>query len=311
MSFRKAKGLQNYFSVLFFAIFICLFVGCQSNVKTDNNTITDRSKNNKNFLWKVQSKTNTVYLFGSIHVGSKEMVPLNNTIVSAIRNSKVVAGEVNVDEVDPKQMIQSSVYPNNGKLKDHISERTYKLVQKYVEENGFKMKLFERFKTWTLAFFIVYNELEKNGFYEEFGIDNQVRSIAKKYKKKIIGLESIEYHLGIFDRVDDRTQELFLNYYIKDIDGITESVYQYVEAWQNGDEKKFEKLFYEDLDETPDLKPLNDILIIERNNLMFNKIERILSQNEVHFVVVGAGHLVGETGLLNRLRQKGYLLQQM
>jgi uncharacterized protein YbaP (TraB family) len=44
---------------------------------------------------------------------------------------------------------------------------------------------------------------------------------------------------------------------------------------------------------------------------MVSKIEDYLRTGETHFVVVGAGHLLGEKGIINLLRQKGYQIEQL
>src|SRR4030042_6914079 len=51
-------------------------------------------RNQKNFLWKVQSKTGTVYMLGSIHLLKKEVYPLNEKIEDDFDKSDVlVVGE--------------------------------------------------------------------------------------------------------------------------------------------------------------------------------------------------------------------------
>jgi len=36
-----------------------------------------------------------------------------------------------------------------------------------------------------------------------------------------------------------------------------------------------------------------------------------LDANDTHFVVVGAGHLVGEEGIISLLSKRGYFLEQL
>lgn len=48
-----------------------------------------------------------------------------------------------------------------------------------------------------------------------------------------------------------------------------------------------------------------DILVTKRNREWSNKIPRIISTRP-SFIAIGAGHLPGENGLINLLRQKGY-----
>ena len=54
-----------------------------------------------------------------------------------------------------------------------------------------------------------------------------------------------------------------------------------------------------------------DRLVMDRNEMMLTNIERILQNGGINFVIVGAGHLVGQRGIINRLREKGYSVDQM
>jgi len=56
----------------------------------------------KTFLWKVRSKTNTVYLLGSIHLFKKDLYPLNARIEEAFAQSDLLAVEANIS--DPRQL---------------------------------------------------------------------------------------------------------------------------------------------------------------------------------------------------------------
>ena len=44
---------------------------------------------------------------------------------------------------------------------------------------------------------------------------------------------------------------------------------------------------------------------------MASKIEDFLKTKETFFVIVGAGHLVGEKGIVETLKTKGYVVEQM
>ncbi|HEX7534535.1 MAG TPA: TraB/GumN family protein, partial [Syntrophales bacterium] len=45
----------------------------------------------KNFLWRVQSKRNTVYVLGSIHLLKKDVYPLSRTIEGAFEKADILA----------------------------------------------------------------------------------------------------------------------------------------------------------------------------------------------------------------------------
>ena len=76
------------------------------------------SADSKSFLWKVQSKTNTVYLLGSIHLFKKELYPLNRKIEEAFDQSELLAVEANITDTPATG---SSKIARKG----HLSRRGY------------------------------------------------------------------------------------------------------------------------------------------------------------------------------------------
>ncbi len=84
-----------------------------------------------------------------------------------------------------------------------------------------------------------------------------------------------------------------------------------MKEWQAGDSAAVEALIFQSINEEPELMPVYEKLIDERNIQMAAKIEAFLKTNNRYFVVVGAGHLVGKGGIIDRLRKKGYVVEQM
>jgi uncharacterized protein YbaP (TraB family) len=44
---------------------------------------------------------------------------------------------------------------------------------------------------------------------------------------------------------------------------------------------------------------------------MASRIEDFLQRKESYFLIVGAGHLVGDRGIIEILSRKGYLIEQL
>jgi len=53
----------------------------------------------KNFLWRVQSKVNTIYVLGSLHFSKKEIYPLHQNIEKAFDQSEFLVVEANVNDI--------------------------------------------------------------------------------------------------------------------------------------------------------------------------------------------------------------------
>ena len=60
------------------------------------------------------------------------------------------------------------------------------------------------------------------------------------------------------------------------------------------------------LEEHPELSPILDVIIFQRNMKMAEKIKGYLSTDDTYFVVVGAAHLVGGKGIVSLLEKAGY-----
>jgi len=59
------------------------------------------------------------------------------------------------------------------------------------------------------------------------------------------------------------------------------------------------------------IAPLFRKLFDERNIKMTSKIEGYLNAGGSYFVIVGAGHLIGERGMVELLKSKGYIVEQL
>ncbi len=84
-----------------------------------------------------------------------------------------------------------------------------------------------------------------------------------------------------------------------------------LEAWNVGDAKRLDGLIRKTVRENPKLRPVMKALFDDRNAKMFEKIEKYLNADKTFFVVVGAGHVVGRTGIVRLLRDKGLTVKQI
>jgi uncharacterized protein YbaP (TraB family) len=271
------------------------------------------SQSKKSFLWKVQSKTNTVYVLGSIHYLKKEMYPLDEKIEKAFEQSNVLGVEANVDNVskiDVQKLVEIAFYSGNETLEKHLSPETYELVKKKLTEVGASLETANKYRPWFLALSLTSLEVVKLGFDPDYGIDRYFLSKATE-KKKIVELESLEYQINLFSAFSEKDQELFLLYTLKDINVLEQELDKLVNAWRAGDEKGIESIVTKSLKEDKRLTPVYEKLVIERNKKMASKIEDYLKEKETYFVIVGAGHLVGSQGIIELLRSKGFVVEQL
>ena len=271
------------------------------------------SQSPKSFLWKIQSKTSTVYVLGSLHLAKKEIYPLSQKIENAFDQSDFLVVEANVNDIkkiDIQKLMESAFYPANDALEKHVSPETFEWVKKETEGLGIPLELLDKQKPWFLAMTLVSLESIKLGLDPNLGIDKYFLSKAEG-KKKILELESLDYQIRLLSGFSEKDQELFLIYTLKDLNVMEQEMGPLIQAWVSGDAQAMESILARSVSEDKRLSAILEKLIFERNRRMVAKIEDFLRTKETYFVIVGAGHLVGNQGILKLLRGKGYLIEQL
>jgi uncharacterized protein YbaP (TraB family) len=271
------------------------------------------AQDGKAFLWKVQSEKSTVYLLGSIHLLKKENYPLSPKIETAFDKSDTLVVEANVQEqgqVNTQAIMEKGLYSSNDGLAGHLSAETYELLKNEAAKLNLPVEVFDRQKPWLLSMTVEAMELLKLGYDPNYGLDNYFLSRAKG-QKKILELESMDEQINLVSNLSDREQELLLLLTLKDLRNAGREIDQVVQAWKSGDTKGMEAAMTKSSQEDPRLSPIQEKLIYDRNRKMISKIEEYLRGNGTYFVVVGAGHLVGERGIVEALRKKGHPVEQL
>jgi uncharacterized protein YbaP (TraB family) len=271
------------------------------------------SASQKSFLWKIQSKSNTVYVLGSLHFSKKEIYPLSEKIEEAFGESEILVVEADVNDIkkiDIQNLMERAFYPEKDTLEKHVSPEIYERVVKETSGLGIPLELLNKQKPWFLAMTLVALESLKIGFDPNLGIDKHFLSKAEG-RKKILELESLDYQFNLLSEFSDKDQELFLLYTLKDLKMMERELGRLTQAWTSGDTQTMEAILTRSISEDKRLSFIFGKLIYERNRKMASKIADFLRTRETYFVIVGAGHLVGDRGIIEILKGKGYLVEQL
>lgn len=279
-------------------------------------TATDTDAQPTSFLWQVSSDVNTVYILGSVHIARADLYPLKDVIEDAYERSESLVVEVDDTEMTEEEMnallTGKGMYPPGDDLKRNTSDDLYsRLASRLMEfdSSGALLSALNSFEPWVVAVTIADLDYMKLGYVIEYGIETYFLDKARADGKSILELESAELQLGLFDSLSDELQIMMLEDAVEN--PITEEeAGRMFDAWGTGDTAEMEQMVFETVDERPEYRLLLERILDERNLQMVEKIDRYLQGDDVHFVVVGAAHLVGENGIISLLARKGYEVRQ-
>ncbi|MBI5442621.1 MAG: TraB/GumN family protein [Deltaproteobacteria bacterium] len=265
----------------------------------------------KHALWRIGSAVNSVYLVGSIHALPPGVYPLEEAFQRPFEESSALVLECDLAELAARPvqeaLRQRTVLEGTG-LSRRLAPGVRLRLEKVLREAGIDPSVVEHQKPWAVALFLGQLKIRRAGFWMEEGVDRHFFERAKKSGKAVVGLESPAAPLGIFDSLTEAEQESLLTEALNELASGEQDLKTIYDAWRSGDAGALASALQEPLAREPGLFRK---LLTDRNEQWLPRIEGFLKETKTYFVVVGAAHLVGDHGLLEALRRKGYTVEQL
>ncbi|NBO10502.1 MAG: TraB/GumN family protein [Methylophilaceae bacterium] len=271
-----------------FFLSLLLIISFQSAQASDNG-----------LLWKIEAPSGkTSYLLGTIHTDDQRVTEFSPKIIEAFNQTEVFMMET-LPPRDP-----SIFMLKQGTVAELVTEKEFDQIRELADFHSMHIEAAMRMKPWLLA--VIFDLPKPKSL---FSMDELLLAKSEEKLKTIKGLEKTSEHFSVLDSISIDDQMVMLRAVLKRSQKEKERDYEkLLKTYQSGDLKKIS-----DLDEaiTGDMLPkalwanMKIKLIDERNVGMANGLMTQASDNTV-FAAVGASHLGGEGGILNRLRDAGY-----
>lgn len=293
LSFRKSLVSINW------AKAIGLFFIALSTAQAQSDSLENST------LWEISGNglAKSSYLFGTIHSIAEKDFVLTHTLQAKLSETQTLATEIDLNISIFKQIkiIPRLMLPSSKTMADYMSEADYQLLETYIVDSlKIKPSKFNTYRKFKPLFMSAMIEEELAGKTKSY--DMEITKLARKQKKKAVGLETLEYQLDIFDKISVQDQIKMMMDDIKsgkrDLDG-TDTI---TELYKTQDISRIYTLTQESGKEIPEFM---EILLFTRNRNWIPVIEKLIKENST-FVAVGAGHLAGEQGVIKLLHKAGY-----
>lgn len=262
-------------------------------------------------LYVVRDADSTMYLYGTIHVRPQGSDWGTERVREAIRESSEVWTEIlidpNTDAQTQQLMIQAGLAAPGRPLSSWLTAEQNARLQARAAALGLPAQNLEPLKPWLAGLTLSVLPIIQAGYDPASGVDRAIDAYAEQNGKTMRAFETVEYQVGFFAGLSEDAQRQMLLDAI-DADSADMQVFRDMSAgWERGDASVLERLIVTDMRAA--YPELYQSLFTTRNNAWMVLIERELSGAGVDFVAVGAGHLVGDDGLVQQLRARGFTVE--
>ena len=253
-------------------------------------------------LWKIEGNglEKPSYLFGTIHITCD--ATLEADVKKALAETTQIVMELDMDDPTMQSKMMQGMYFKDGKtLKDFVTEEEYKSIDSlFINNMGMSVKLLENVKPFFLSsmFYPKMIDCPMQSF------ELELTKVASEQNEEILGLETIEEQLKVFDDIplEDQYKDL-----VRMAEGSLEkdkvTFSKMLNIYKDEDINALIDIMNDDTNST--MSKHQDVLLEQRNKNWISKIGEYAKEQPTFFGV-GAGHLPGKNGVIQLLRNGGY-----
>ncbi|MET0048658.1 MAG: TraB/GumN family protein [Sedimenticola sp.] len=242
------------------------------------------------------------YLFGTIHSEDRRVLTLPRPVREAFESSRLLAIEVKPDAALLLASMSVMVYSDGRDLQSVVGDEIFRRCVEAMALRGVPETVVRQFKPWTLATMLSVPPAETGEF-----LDFMLNRLAMEQGREVIGLETVQEQLEVFDGMDEADQVALLVDTLNNLDELPMLNQQLLEAYLERDLWRLAELSEQSMELSGAglSQRIQERVVDDRNRKMAERIEALLHDGGV-FVAVGALHLPGSEGLLQLVREKGF-----
>ncbi|MGV7174479.1 TraB/GumN family protein [Xanthomonas axonopodis] len=264
-------------------------------------------------LWKVDGKGGTLYLLGSFHVLKPSDYPLSPDVMQAFAKADRLLFELPPDDAQSPElasrMLQAARRTDGRTLQDTLDAKTWQALSAYARKYGMSLASMQPLEPWFVALTISLAEMTRQGMDPNAGLDHYLMEQAQARGKPADGLERAAEQIALLDGMSPTEQHQLLEESLDEADA-TDQLRQLHAAWRNGDVHTLSTQMAEDM--RRQYPALYQDINVERNARWVPRLEQRLGKGSgTTLVVVGALHLLGNDGVVERLRARGYHVERI
>ncbi|AFT87437.1 TraB/GumN family protein [Paraburkholderia phenoliruptrix] len=263
--------------------------------------------------------TTTLYVLGTLHVGDPAdypaAQPFRPPIMGALAASPTLALELSPDELLVSQDDVSKYgVCRRDCLPGLLPEPLWRKLAFRLRGNPAALNEIKKTRPWLASLLVETYDSLSAGLQTEYGTEAQLQNVYLRTRGKIVGLETLPQQMRAFTGLSLAQQrEMLAQDLVQTPAQNVEDVRTLHRLWRVGDADaiaaweaaKTEKLARDKRVSDS----IDDRIVYARNRRFVSRMLLIAAPNKPVFVAIGALHLGGRKGVLQLLRQHGFVVE--
>jgi uncharacterized protein YbaP (TraB family) len=262
------------------------------------------SKANNSLFWELQHPDAPApsYLFGTMHVRDERVFVAIDYLNQYLQQCDAFAAEFNFEQADFARIQQAARLPAGVSLRTALSPSIYNKLARVVErELQQPLAALEQLSPMLLLNLLAEAQLNND---HQVALDRVLYDLAAQANKQLLGLETFEEQLAVFEAFKLKEQLRSLKQVATNFERYRRHLKKTTLAYINGD---IHRLYQSS---KRSIGGMRRVLLYDRNQKMAARFA-VFAQEQALFAAIGAGHLAGQKGVLRLLKQRGYQLRAL
>ena len=265
-------------------------------------------------MWRVSDADSEIYLFGTFHLLPASLAWTTPALETAMARTPITMTEADTDSPEAQQKVAAlvqelGVNPPGVTLSSQLGPERAKQFAAVSERFGLPMAALEPMRPWLALISLAVTIMQQQGYSGETGAEKVILAKAASQSDKIAHLETAEFQIRALaglsneDWLADFERGLAQ---MADFEGFSK---RSLEAWRTGDLQSIEAEMIGPMKRAAPVAYKS--LIVDRNANWVSQIEKMMAGSDDYFIAGGAGHFIGEDGVVEMLKDKGYAVERV
>jgi uncharacterized protein YbaP (TraB family) len=264
-------------------------------------------------LFVARDADSTMYLFGTLHI-RRPGAPWGGPLAQAgLAETQEIWTEMDISPESDAQTqalaLQYGLAAPDRPLSSYFNAEENARIALSAQRLGLQLQMLETMQPWLAGVTLSVLPMLQAGFDPNAGADRLIDAYGDAHGKTMRAFETAEQQVSMLAGLSTELQRQMVLEALSEAEKGGAQMEAMAAAWESGDLSVLEQLVIADLRD--DYPEFYEVMLARRNDAWVATLVRELEGAGVDFVAVGAGHMLGEDGVVAQLRARGYAVERV